>query len=84
MWPIFIALASVMTQGIGMATPTTIADALEQTALNPKSASTDKGRVESHDINSLLAARRHEAANAAAAKIHCGIQLFKAESPGAG
>ena len=67
-----------------MATPTTIADALEQTALNPKSASTDKGRVESHDINSLLAARRHEAADSAAAKNHYGFYIVKIEPPGAG
>ena len=67
-----------------MATPTTIADALEQTALNVKSASTDKGRVESHDIKSLLAALQHEAAQTAASRNHFGLRLVKLEAPGAG
>ncbi|NQT12905.1 MAG: hypothetical protein HQ582_09150 [Planctomycetes bacterium] len=67
-----------------MATPTTIADALEQAALNPKSASTDKGRVDGHDINSLLAALRHESAQAAASKNHFGLRIVKLEAPGAG
>ena len=67
-----------------MATPATIADALEQTSLNPKSASTDKGRVESHDISSLLAALNHEAAQTAASKNHFGLRLIKLEAPGAG
>jgi len=67
-----------------MAAPTTIADALEQTALNPKSAVTDKGRVESHDIQSLLAALTHEAAQTAASRNHFGLWIVKLEPPGAG
>ena len=67
-----------------MATPTSISDALERTALNPKSAGTDKGRVESQDIGSLLAALRHESAQAAASKNHFGLRIVKLESPGAG
>ena len=67
-----------------MATPTTIADALEQTALNPKSVSTDKSRVESQDIGDLLAALRHESAQSAASKNHFGLRFMKIESPGAG
>ncbi len=67
-----------------MATPTTIADALEQTALNPRSAGTDKGRVESQDILSLLAVLRHESAQSAAAKNHFGLRIVKLEAPGAG
>lgn len=67
-----------------MATPTTIADALEQTALNPKSASTDKGRVESHDLGDLLDVQRHESANSAASKNHFGLRFVKIEAPGAG
>lgn len=67
-----------------MATPTTVADALEQTALNPKSAGTDKGRVEAHDIGSLLEALRHESAQAAGSKNHFGLRIVKLEAPGAG
>ena len=67
-----------------MATPTTIADALEQTALNPKSASTDKGRVESHGIKDLLDAIGHESAQTAASRNHFGLRLVKLEAPGAG
>ena len=67
-----------------MALPTTIADALESTALGPKAVSTDKGRVESHSIADLLAARQHEAATTAAAKNHLGLRFIKLESPGAG
>ncbi len=67
-----------------MATPTTIADALTQTALNPKSAGTDKGRVESHDIGDLLDALGHESANTAASKNHFGLRMVKLEAPGAG
>ncbi len=67
-----------------MATPTTIADALEQAALNPKSAGTDKGRVESHDIDSLLAALRHKSAQDAASKNHFGLRIVRLEAPGAG
>jgi len=67
-----------------MATPTTIADALEQTALNPKSASTDKGRVESQDIGSLLEVLRHETAQAAGSTNHFGLRIVKLEAPGAG
>ncbi len=67
-----------------MATPTSIADALEQTALNPRSASTDKGRVEAHNIGDLLAALRHETAQTAAGKNHFGLRIVKLEAPGAG
>jgi hypothetical protein len=67
-----------------MATPTTIADALEQTALNPKSAGTDKGTVTAHGIASLLEALRHESAQSAASKNHFGLRTVKLESPGAG
>ena len=67
-----------------MATPTTVADALEQTALNPKSAGTDKGNVQAHDIGSLLAALRHESAQTAASKNHFGLRIVKLEAPGAG
>jgi hypothetical protein len=67
-----------------MAAPTTIADALEQTALNPKSASTDKGRVESHDLGSLREALRHESAQTGASKNHFGLRTVRLEAPGAG
>ncbi len=67
-----------------MATPTTIEDALEQTALNPKSASTDKGKVEAHSIGDLLEALGHEAANTAASKNHFGLRMVKLKAPGAG
>jgi hypothetical protein len=67
-----------------MATPTTIADALDVAARNPKSASTDEGRVESHDLESLIAAAKHEAAQSAASKNHFGLRMVKLESPGAG
>ena len=67
-----------------MATPTTISDALEQTALNPKSAGTDKGRVESQDIGDLLDVLRHESANSAASMNHFGIRVVHLEAPGAG
>ena len=67
-----------------MATPTTIEDALERTALNPKSVGMDKGRVEAHKIGDLLAALRHESAQAAASKNHLGLRFLKIESPGAG
>ncbi len=67
-----------------MATPTTIEDALERAALNPKVVSTDKGRVEAHDIGDLLEALGHESANTAATKNHFGLRMVKIEAPGAG
>ena len=67
-----------------MATPTTIADALEQTALNPKSAGIDKATVTSHGIASLLEALRHESAQASASKNHFGLRIVRLEAPGAG
>ncbi len=67
-----------------MATPTTIDEALEQTALNPKSAATDKGRVESHSIGDLLEALGHESANTAAGRNHFGLRMVKLKAPGAG
>ncbi len=67
-----------------MATPTTIADALERAALNPKVVSTDEGRVESHDLDQLIAAQRHESAQTAASKNHFGLRIVKLEAPGAG
>ena len=67
-----------------MTTPTTIADALEQAALNPQVVSTDKGRVESHDLDQLIAAARHESAQIAASKNHFGMRIVKLEAPGAG
>jgi len=67
-----------------MATPTTIAEALEQAALSPKSAGTDKGRVESHSISDLLEALRYESAQAGASKNHFGLRLVRLEAPGAG
>jgi hypothetical protein len=69
---------------MAMATPTTIADAIEQTALNPKSVFTDKAKVDAHDIASLLAARRHEAAATAMGENHFGLRFVKLEAPGAG
>jgi hypothetical protein len=83
-WPFFIALASIMAQGKVVTTPTTIADALEQAALNPQVVSTDKGRVESHDIDQLIAALRHESSQAAGSKNHFGLRIVKLEAPGAG
>ncbi len=67
-----------------MATPVTIADAIEQTALNPKSAGTDKGRVESQDIGDLLDAVGRESAQTAASKNHFGLRMVKLIAPGAG
>ena len=67
-----------------MATPTSISDALEQTALNPKSASTDKGKVESQDIGDLLDVLRHESAQTSASKNHFGLRIVKVDFPGAG
>ena len=67
-----------------MATPTTIADALERAALNPQVVSTDKGRVESHDLDQLLAVQRQQSANTAASKNHFGLRMAKIEAPGAG
>ncbi len=67
-----------------MATPTSLSDALEQTALNPKSAGTDKGNVQAHDIGQLLEALRHESAQSAASKNHFGLRFVKLEAPGAG
>lgn len=67
-----------------MTTPATIADALDETARNPKQASTDKGSVTSHGIPSLLEALRHEAAQTAASKNHLGLRFVKLEPPGAG
>ena len=67
-----------------MATPTTIEDALEQAALNPKSVATDKGSVTARNIGDLLQALGHESANTAASKNHFGLRLVKIEAPGAG
>jgi len=67
-----------------MATPSTIADALDVAARNPKVASTDKGRVESHDIKSLMEALQHESAQTAAAKNHLGLRFVRLEAPGGG
>lgn len=67
-----------------MAIPTTISDALDETARNPKSVSTDKARVESHSIGDILAALAHEAATTAAGKNHFGLRLMKIKPPGGG
>ena len=67
-----------------MAAPTTIEEAIEQTALNPKAASTDKGKVEAQPIGDLLDAQGRESANAAASKNHFGLRMVKLEAPGAG
>lgn len=67
-----------------MAAPTTIEDALTQTALNPKAASTDKGKVESHPIGDLLEALRHESAQSAVSKNHFGLSIVRLDFPGAG
>jgi len=67
-----------------MALPTTISDALDEAARSPKSVSTDKGRVEAHDLSSLLAALQHESAQTAASKNHFGLRFVKLEAPGAG
>lgn len=67
-----------------MATPTTIAAAILRTALNPKVVSTDKSRVESHDIEPLLAAERHEAGVTAATRDHFGVRFTKIIAPRAG
>ncbi len=67
-----------------MATPTTIPGALERAALNPKVVSTDKGRVESHDLDQLLAVARNEAAQTAASRNHFGLRFQKIQSPRAG
>ena len=67
-----------------MALPTTIADALEETALGPKVVSTNQGRVESHDIKDLLAALRHTTAQTAASRNHFGLRIVKMEPPGGG
>ena len=68
----------------GMTTPTTIEEAILQTALNPKAASTDKGKVESHDLGDLIDAARHEAANTASSRNHFGLRIVKVDFPGAG
>ncbi len=67
-----------------MATPTTIADAIERTALNPKAASTDKGKVEAQPLSDLLDAQGRESANTAASRNHFGLRFAKIEAPGAG
>ncbi|MHC4704872.1 MAG: hypothetical protein ACYTFQ_30355, partial [Planctomycetota bacterium] len=63
-----------------MATPATIAAALDAAARNPKAVSTDKGKVESHDIGSILAALRQESAATAVGKNHFGLRFVKIES----
>jgi hypothetical protein len=78
----FIALASVMTQGMVMATARETA--IDETARNPASASVGGDSVTAQDIGQQIRADRYLAAKAAAAKIHSGIQLFKAEAPEAG
>ncbi len=67
-----------------MTTPTTIAAALTQTALNPKAVSTDKGKVEAHPIGDLLDALGNEAAATAAGKNHFGLRMVRLDFPGAG
>jgi hypothetical protein len=67
-----------------MATPTTIAEALERTALNPRVGATDKGRIESQSLLELLEVLRHDAGQDAAAKNHFGLRSVRLESPGAG
>ena len=84
MWPFLLRSPRSLTQGKVMVTPTTIADALERAALNPQIVSTDKGRVESHDLDQLIAAARNEAAGTAASRNHFGLRIVKLEAPGAG
>ena len=67
-----------------MALPTTIANSLDEAARGPKSVSTDKGRVESHSLDDLIAARNHEAAQTAAGKNHFGLRFVRLEAPGGG
>ena len=61
-----------------------IETAIEDTATHPASASVAGDSVTAQDIGQLIKGDRYLGAKVAAAKIHCGIQLFKAESPGAG
>ena len=67
-----------------MATPTTIADALEQAALNPHSAGTGTSWVRGQNLVQLLEVLRHERAQTAVSKNHLGLRMVKLKAPGAG
>jgi len=78
----FIALASVITQGIGMATPTNVDEAIDQALLLPASV-TEAGRtITERPIKDLQDARTREVGKRAAAKAHFGLRFTKLIPPG--
>lgn len=68
-----------------MATPETIADAIDAKArAGVKSASEGDRRFENYSIAELIEAERHAASKAAAAKPHLGLRMTKIVPPGGG
>lgn len=70
----------------GMTTPETIADAIEQTALNPRSVTVGNQSVTSQSVADQIAADRYvkslDAASAAPAGF--GIRIQRIKPPGGG
>lgn len=70
-----------------MTTPATIAEAIDTTARNPASVSTDKATVTSKDISQLIEADRYTKANASGATAAIsgfGLRFASMKPPGAG
>lgn len=67
-----------------MATPETISEAISLVAKSPKRTRVKSTEIEEHDIDSLIKADRHVAANNAGSKAHMGLRFSQIQPPGAG
>ena len=67
-----------------MAEPETIAEAITQVALGPKSSSENGRSITEQDISQLIAADNHIAQKTAGRRNHMGLRFSKIVPPGAG
>lgn len=67
-----------------MADPETIADAITQVALGPKSSSESGRTIVEQDIDQLIKADNHIAQKTAGRRNHMGLRFTQIIPPGAG
>jgi hypothetical protein len=67
-----------------MSEPETIAEAITQAALGPKTSSENGRTVTEHDMTQLIAADNHVSGKLAGRKNHMGLRFGKIIPPGAG
>jgi len=67
-----------------MAAPTTVSEAVEQSALGPKRVQVRGDSVEQHSIEDLIKAARYLSGETAATKTTFGLRFTKLVPPGAG